>query len=342
MNPEGRLSARESEILCSIVRAYIETGEAVGSRTLSKQRHEPLSPASIRNTMADLADAGYLSQPHTSAGRIPTEKAFRVFVKSLPVRMPSAANRERILNHFNNSESIQDRAERSSRILSELCRAVGIAAALPSVSQELDQVEFLPLSDRRILMVCVTRDQQVHNRVVQVDQELSPDDLTSIRNYINWNFSGWQLADIRRELLSRIAEERAAYDRILQSITQLYHKGLFTLERNTHVHMDGASNLVGLDLHLTKERLRDLFRALEEKQRVLEILDRFLESSGQLGVFVGLEEAHPAMKELSLIGLSVDLPGGLTGRIAVLGPMRMDYERVISTVQQIGAVFAAI
>lgn len=114
------------------------------------------------------------------------------------------------------------------------------------------------------------------------------------------------------------------------------------VERNTHVHMDGASNLVGLDLHLTKEKLRDLFRALEEKQRVLDILDRFLEqSNGQLGVYVGLEEAHPAMKELSLIGLTVDLPGRLVGRVAVLGPMRMDYERVISMVQQIGAVFAA-
>jgi heat-inducible transcriptional repressor len=192
-------------------------------------------------------------------------------------------------------------------------------------------------------MVCVTRDQQVHNRVVHVDQELTADDLSSIRNYINWNFSGWQLSDIRRELQRRIEEERATYDRILQRITLLYHKGLFNVERNTHVHMDGASNLVGLDLHLTKETLRDLFRALEEKQRILEMLDRFLEQSGgQLGVFVGLEEAHPAMKELSLIGLSVDLPGGLAGRIAVLGPMRMDYERVISTVQQIGAVFGAI
>ena len=342
MNSEGGLSARESEILCSIVRAYIETGEAVGSRTLSRQRHDPLSPASIRNTMADLADAGYLAQPHTSAGRIPTEKAFRVFVKSLPVRPPSTAHRERILSRFTDAGSIQDRAERSSRILSELCRAVGIAAALPTEAQQLDQVEFLPLSDRRILMVCVTRDQQVHNRVVHVDEDLSAEDLASIRNYINWNFSGWQLADIRRELSRRIEEERAAYDRILDRINVLYHKGLLNVERNTHVHMDGASNLVGLDLHLTKEKLRDLFRALEEKQRVLEILDRFLEqSNGRLGVFVGLEEAHPAMKELSLIGVTVDLPGGLVGRVAVLGPMRMDYERVISTVQQIGAVFAA-
>jgi heat-inducible transcriptional repressor len=191
-------------------------------------------------------------------------------------------------------------------------------------------------------MVCVTRDRQVHNRVVHVDQDLSVEDLASIRNYINWNFSGWRLPDIRRELLRRIEEERDAYDEILQRVNLLYHKGLLNVERNTHLHMDGASNLVGLDLHLTKEKLRDLFRALEEKQRVLEILDRFLEqSNGQLGVNVGLEEAHPAMKELSLIGLTVDLPGGLVGRVAVLGPMRMDYERVISTVQQIGAVFAA-
>jgi heat-inducible transcriptional repressor len=342
MNSEGGLTARESEILCSIVRAYIESGEAVGSRTLSKQRQEPLSPASIRNTMADLVDGGYLAQPHTSAGRIPTEKAFRVFVKSLPVRTPSAAHRERLLSRFSDVDSIEDRAERSSRMLSELCRAVGIAAALPSEAYQLDQVEFLPLSDRRVLMVCVTRDHQVHNRVVHVDEDLSAEDLSSIRNYINWNFSGWKLDDIRRELLRRIEEERAAYDQILQRINFLYHKGLLNVERNTRVHMDGASNLVGLDLHLTKERLRDLFRALEEKERVLEILDRFLEqSNGRLGVYVGLEEAHPAMKELSLIGLSVDLPGGLVGRVAVLGPMRMDYERVISSVQQIGAVFAA-
>ncbi len=341
MNSEEGLSARESEILCSIVRAYIETGEAVGSRTLSKQRQDPLSPASIRNTMADLSDAGYLAQPHTSAGRIPTEKAFRIFVKSLPVRPPSAAHRDRILSRFNDAGSVQDRAECSSRILSELCRAVGIAAALPTTCLELDQVEFLPLSDHRILMVCVTRDGQVHNRVVHVAQDLSGEDLASIRNYINWNFSGWRLPDIRRELLRRIEEERDACDQILQRVHLLYHKGLLDVERNTHLHMDGASNLVGLDLHLTKEKLRDLFRALEEKQRLLEILDRFLEQSNGLGVYVGLEEAHPAMKELSLIGLTVDLPGGLVGRVAVLGPMRMDYERVISTVQQIGAVFAA-
>jgi heat-inducible transcriptional repressor len=219
---------------------------------------------------------------------------------------------------------------------------VGIAAALPAESQQLDQVEFLPLSERRVLIVCITRDRQVHNRVVRVDEDLTADDLASIRNYINWNFAGWQLSDIRRELARRIEEERAACDLILHRITLLYHKGLLNVERNTHVHMEGTSNLVGLDLHLTKEKLRDLFRALEEKQRVLEILDRFLEQSyGRLGVFVGLEEAHPAMKELSLIGLNVDLPGGLVGRLAVLGPMRMDYERVISTVQQIGAVFAA-
>jgi heat-inducible transcriptional repressor len=342
MNSEEGLSVREREILCSIVRAYIETGEAVGSRTLSKQRHDPLSPASIRNTMADLADAGYLAQPHTSAGRVPTEKAFRVFVRSLPIRPPSALHRERILSRFHDAGSVQDRAECSSRILSELCRAVGIAAALPAASLELDQVEFLPLSDHRILMVCITRDQQVHNRVVHLDQDLTTDDLASIRNYINWNFSGWRLPDIRRELLRRIGEERDAYDEILQRVNLLYHKGLLDVERNTHLHMDGASHLVGLDLHLTKEKLRDLFRALEEKQRMLEILDRFLEqSNGQLGVFVGLEEAHPAMKELSLIGVTVALPGGLAGRVAVLGPMRMDYERVISTVQQISAVFAA-
>src|SRR5450432_421611 len=153
MKTDSPLKSRHSEILSSIVRAYIETGEPVGSRTISKRRNNTLSPASIRNVMADLADEGYLSQPHTSAGRIPTEKAFRFYVRSLTASRVASCETERLRSEFSGLHTIGAHVERSSYILMELTRNVGIAAAIPTISQELDQIELVPLSDRRVLTV---------------------------------------------------------------------------------------------------------------------------------------------------------------------------------------------
>jgi heat-inducible transcriptional repressor len=346
MVTSGRqLSPREREILHLIVRAYIENGEPVGSRTLSRLRHLALSPASIRNVMADLADDGYLIQPHASAGRIPTDKAFRDFAGSVSGKPLPPSERDRIFNQMHSAESLEERVAIASRVLTEMTRNVGIAAALPNTSQELDHLELIALSDLRVLMIVATRDHLVRNRVVTLERQLTQDELTTIRNYINTNFAGWTLEKARAELLRRIEEERAMYDAMLQQITLLCQKGLLVVDQVPHVEMDGASWLIGLDLHLTRERMRELFRALEEKKRVVALLDRFLEtprgdtSLGRVGIHVGLEDAHPAMRELTLIGVTVDLPSGIRARIAVLGPMRMHYERVISAVQQIGRTF---
>ena len=343
MHNQGMTAGRQQEILHSIVRAYIETGEPVGSRTLSKRRQNTLSPASIRNVMADLADEGYLAQPHTSAGRVPTEKAFRSYVQSLTARPMARAEAELVRAELSEAETLEERLEISSHILTHLTRNVGITAALPATEQVLDRIELLVLGDRRVLMVLVTGDHMVRNRVVALDEAVSQDELNSIRNYVNHHFSGWTLLDARRELSLRIEQERAAYDAILRRLTVLHQKGLFEPEAAPEVHMEGASNLVGLDLHLTRERMRELFQALEEKKRLVELLDRFLElPNGELGVHVGLEQAHPAMKELSLIGLTLELPGGGRARVAVLGPMRMHYEKVMSAVLHIGRAFETL
>lgn len=334
------MNARSQEILYSIVRTYIQTGEPVGSRTLSKVRHHNLSPASIRNVMADLADEGYLAQPHTSAGRVPTAKAFQEYARTLNAGRIAMADAERIRAEFSEARSVEDQVERSSHILTELTRNVGIAAAMP-LAQKLDQIELIRLSERRVLMILITSDSMVRNRVLALDQDISADELASVRNYVNRHFSGWRLDEARRELLRVMEEERAQYDDLLKKLSLLCKKGLLQEEIAPEVHMEGASNLVGLDLHLTREKLRDLFRALEEKQRVLELLDRFLENPvGELAVQVGLEDAHPAMKELALIGIRLQLPNGLSAKIAVLGPMRMHYERVMSAVLHIGRGFA--
>jgi len=342
MQGEGTLTAREQEILHSIVRSYILTGEPVSSRTIAWRRHNSLSPASIRNVMAALADEGYLEQPHTSAGRVPTEKAFRCYVSSLVTRPMPRADAERVRAELSEQDTVEGRIERSSRILTELTLQVGIAAALPNTDQTLDRIELMELADRRVLMILVTSDHAVHNRVVLMEEQVSQDELNSLRNYVNHHFSGWKLGGARRELLRRFEEERAAYDATLRRLTVLYAKGLLEVDQAPEVHMEGASNLVSIDLHLTRERMRDLFRALEEKKRLLELLDRFLEQpAGELGIYVGLQDAHPAMKDLSLIGMTFPLPSGMMARVAVLGPMRMHYEKAMSAVLHIGRALKA-
>ena len=335
MRTDMPLTARHREILSAIVREYIETGEPIGSRTISRRRSEALSPASIRNAMADLADAGYLSQPHTSAGRVPTEKAFRYYVRSLSVKRVALAEAERLRNEFSSLDTVGACVERSSHILVELTSNVGIAAAIPALAQELDQIELVPLADRRVLMILVTRDHMVRNRVVALDEPASQEELASIRNYVNQSFSGWQLGEARRELLRRMAEERALYDALMRKLQWLCQKGLLEVDTLPEVHMEGASNLLGLDLHLTREKMRELLWALEEKKRLIDLLDRFLEQPpGELEVHVGLEEVHPAMKDLALIGMTVRMVNGLPAKVAVLGSMRMHYERVMAAVWQ--------
>lgn len=334
------MTPRSRGVLHEIVEAYIATGEPVASRSIAHRRGESLSAASIRNIMADLDQEGYLCQPHTSAGRVPTEKAFRSYVQSLTLRRMASAEIERLKEEFGRLETVEARVEHTSRTLTEMTRSMGIAAAIRQTSPALDQIELVALPDRRVLMVVVTRSHEVRNRVVALDEPVTPEELASIRNYINRNFSGWTLEAVRRELAGRLEHASAAYDHILQKLTLLYTKGLLDIAADSEVHMEGVGNLVGLDLHLTKEKTRELFRALEEKKRVLELLDRFLEQpAGEIAVHVGLSELHPFMGELSMIGLPVELPNGLSAVIAVLGPMRMNYARVMTAVQHVGLAF---
>jgi heat-inducible transcriptional repressor len=288
--------------------------------------------------MADLCDEGYLAQPHTSAGRIPTAKAFRSYIHSLiNNNRVLTAELSRLRTELNREDTMEARVERSSQILTEMTSSVGIAASIPTANQILDQIELLSLGERRVLMIVVTTDRTVRQRMVTLDEMISQEDLESIRNYVNRNFSGWALADVSGELSRRLEQESAAYDEILKNLNELYSRGLLEIEVVPEVHLEGASNLVGIDLHLTREKMRELFRTLEQKKRLMHLLDRFMETrDGELAVQVGLGDAHPSMGELSLIGLSLLLPSGVRAKVAVLGPTRMNYSKVMSAVLHVG------
>ena len=331
---------RRVEILHSIVRSFIETGEPVASRSVSRQHPDTLSPATIRNVMMDLADEGFLEQPHASAGRIPTAKAFSSYVRALPFRKASFSEVQQMRVKLNQSATLEERVERSSSLLTELTSGMAIAAAIPASSQTLDHVELASLGGARVLMIVATRDQMVRNRVVVLDRAVSQDELNSIRNYLNGEFAGWRISAVKAELERRLQEESAAYDDMLRRLTMLYANGLLDVGLAPEVHADGASNLVGIDLQLNREKMRDLFRTLEEKKRLLMLLDQYLETpTGELAVHVGLGDAHPGMAQLSLIGMNVVLPSGFSAKIAVIGPLRMNYERVMTIVSQVGGAF---
>lgn len=334
---------RSQSILHAIVAAYIETGEPVASRTIARAGGRQLSPATIRNVMADLCDEGYLSQPHTSAGRIPTIKAFRAYVDSLPARRVAATEVQRLRSELRHADSVGERLERTSHLLTEMTHNVGIAAAIPTDNQSLYRVEFLLLSGTRILMVVETRDRVVRNRVVNLDTAISQDELNTVRNFVNVQYSGWRLAAIRADLRVRLAEDRAAYDTLLCQLQALCQNGLLDLGLTPEVHLEGAANLVSPDLEVNRERLREIFRTLEEKQRLLELLDRFLEQSRRdVAIQIGLGDLHPSLQDLSLIGLNVLLPTGLSTRVAVLGPIRMNYSQVLSSVSNVGEAIQSL
>lgn len=332
------LSPRHFQVLHAVVQSYIDNGEPVASRAIA--RKYPMSSASIRNMMADLLEEGYLSQPHTSAGRVPTGRGYESYVKTLFGSRIVQAELDRLHLEIRGAGSVEARIERSSKLLTEITRNFGIAAAIPTANQTLDRVELLALPDRRILMVVITRDHMVRNKVISIDDQISQDELISIRNYINYNFGGWVLPNIQRELKRRLELESATYDAILRRVGIFYSMGLLDLGQLPEVYFDGAENLIDIDIHLTRERMRELFRALEEKKRVLQLLERFLEQrDGEVRIQVGLSDVHPSMSELSLIGVRFGMPNGLQAHVAVLGPMRMNYSRAVSAVLHVGRAF---
>ncbi|MCC6265285.1 MAG: heat-inducible transcription repressor HrcA [Bryobacterales bacterium] len=331
-----QLSTRSLEILQAIVREYISTGEPVASRAVSRARRDNLSAATIRNEMADLVDAGYLEQPHTSAGRVPTAKAFRRYVQSLVPRNFPVAELDRLRSQLSSSSSAAERTEQTCHILTGLTRNVGIAAAIPSFSATLDCIELVSLGENRVLIVVVTEDQAVHNKVVNLGEAISQDELNSIRNYVNHHLSGLSLLHARAELERRLADDSAIYDRLLTRLSLFHRMGLLAIDLDPEVFTEGASHLVALELHVTREKLRHLLETLEEKSRLLRLLDLFLATNQEgIAVQVGLHEIHPGLGDFSLIGTNVRLPDGSLTRLAVLGPLRMNYERVIATVRHV-------
>ena len=338
-NP-GPFGPREREILTAIVETYISTGEPVGSRTLSRQNKDGLSPATIRNVMADLADGGFLEQPHTSAGRVPTPQAYRYYVDQISGRATiSAADQTLIADTLQGTVDVQEFLERTSHVLSLVSSGVGVAIGSSGPKNALEHVYFSRQGGNRVLAVVVMKSGVVHDRMMRLERDLSQDDLNTAANYINQNFRGWVFSNIKTELVRRIEQERSEYDRLMKSLEELYKSGaLAAAEPSKNIFVEGVANLLGNQQD--RERLRELVKTLEEKERVADLLSAYLDTRQEaVRVVIGLEEAVPEMRNFVLIGAPARVGEEMRGSLAVIGPTRMDYQHTITAVSYIAQLF---
>jgi len=336
--PLGPAGEREREILTAIVETFIATGEPVGSRTLARASREGLSAATIRNVMADLADAGFLDQPHTSAGRVPSTEAYRYYVEQLSGETRLSHENESIIQDtLAGVTDVQEFMERTSHVLSLISRSVGVTVASSGPRNALEHVYFSRLGDQKVLAVVVTRSGVVRDRVLRLD--LPQSELDMAARYINESFRGWMMEDMRAEIARRLEKERSEYDRLMGSIAQLYQQGaLTTSEAPEAVFVEGAANLVtGEQDH---QRLQDMLRTLEEKEKVVKLLGAYLDTKQEaVRVVIGLDQTMPSMRNFVLIGAPARVGGEVMGSLAVIGPTRLDYQHTMSAVSYIARLF---
>lgn len=336
--PPGPAGGREREILTAIVETFIASGEPVGSRTLARTSREGLSAATIRNVMADLADAGFLEQPHASAGRVPTAEAYRYYVEQLSGEAHlSHENQSIIKDTLTGATDVEEFMERTSHVLSLISHSVGVTVATTGPRNALDHVYFSRLSEQKVLAVVVARSGVVRDRVLRLD--ISQNDLDLAARYINENFRGWTMDDIRAELARRLEQERSEYNRLMNSLEQLYQQGALASNQGTQaVFVEGAANLVTGDQD--RQRLQEMLRTLEEKEKVVKLLGAYLDTQQEaVRVVIGLDEALPSMQNFVLIGAPARVGGEVMGSLAVIGPTRLDYQHTMSAVSYIARLF---
>jgi len=332
------ITTRQREVLTAIVESYIATGEPVSSGSLAQTAFaSAVSSATIRNEMAELSAAGLLDQPHTSAGRIPSAEAFRLYVSQLNARPQNPGRSElqsRIDTSFAGLAGTSALLERTSHVLAALSSGVGVAIGAATATDLLEHIHFSRLTQRRVLAVVVTRSGLVRDRVLALDQDLSPVQLETASNFLNEHFRGWNIERVRAELARRIEHERSAYQQLSDAV-QLWSRTMPEgAPAEQAVYIDGVANLAALPED--RARLREMLSALEQKQQLIEILNAYIDArQDSVRVVFDLEQQSPAMAGLVLIAAPARMASNSTdtlGTVAIIGPKRINYENAMNAV----------
>ena len=330
---QSGLNERFRRVLEFVVTDYISTAEPVGSRTICKRYGIQLSPATVRNVMADLEDLGFLWQPHTSAGRIPTDKAFRFYVdKILNVRSLSQSEREKIRRKYRTSRyDISELLRETSRVLSGLSHYTGVVLAPMMASTIFKHIQFIRLTTDQILAVFVTSGGTLQNKIVHMDDDLSQDELDKMSRYLNEMLKGLTLAQVREKILGEMKREKVAFDRLMEQALKLGHR-TFSSQEEKELYINGQTNILDEPEFANIEKMKNLFRAFEEKSLLITLLDQCLAGEG-LQITIGSESECSEMEGCSLVSSTYGSVDQTLGILGILGPRRMNYSRVIPLVE---------
>lgn len=344
--------SRGQMILSAIINEHFVTGEPVGSKALAEKfaNASGLSAATIRSVMGELEEIGFVEQPHTSAGRVPTDKGYRYFVDNLLGVLSLSNDDLRLIGGEFGLESelldAPDRLmERTSQLLSALSNNVGIVVS-PSLAQDrLQHIEFVNLSDNRVLVVLVSAPNIVHNRIIRLNMALAKEELEQAANYLNAEFAGKSLSEIRAEILSLMHEEKALFDKLLQNAVILCSQSIEEdADSLGEVYVDGTTNILSKKDFADLERLRGLLATIGERSKLLQILNECVARDdkpqpGSVQVIIGSENPTPTLQNCSLISAPYRMGDGSTvGSLTVLGPTRIEYARMISIVSYVARV----
>jgi heat-inducible transcriptional repressor len=326
-------SERSSRILSALVREYIALGEPVPSSLLVSASGLTVSSATVRNILARLEDEGFVQQPHTSAGRIPTDRGYRFYVDLLLESRRSGRTAHAVearLRRKTTAPLIDSVLSEASHVVSQASKHVGFAIRPAHEAAVFDRVEFIPLGTARVLVVIVARGGHVIQKVIDTTEPVTADELREAANYLNAEFSGLPLNRAREAILDRMDEERLLYDALMARAMRLASSTFTDLPDERVLYVDGAASLLGEDYGLTLDTMHALLYLIEEKQRLLELLNAYIEGAG-LTVVIGAEHLDASLRPFSFVLSTYDDAAG-TGTIGVIGPTRMRYSRAIAVV----------
>ena len=339
----SELDSRSGEVLRTVIHRHIRTAEPVGSKAVTGGTQLDLSPASIRNVMAELEERGLLRQPHTSAGRVPTDRAYRLYVDQMLRKTrvsPSQAQAIDVALAGSRGE-IPDLLAEASRQLSQFSNQVGLVLA-PNLQRVLiDRIEFVRLDPRRVVAILVARSGVVHNRMLEIAEPEGQVDLDRIGAYLTDELGGLTLPEMRDRLLTRMAEERAAYDRLMRQSLELGRQALESHEDDAELLVDGASNLIGSPEFSELETMRGLFLTLEEKKALIRLLGQVIDGRG-VQVVIGEENPQEQLNKCSLVVAGYGTEATTLGTLGIVGPTRMEYAKAIALVDHLAAALSRL
>ncbi len=343
------LDERAASLLKALIREFVQTSRPVGSRRLAKIHHEDLSSATIRNVMADLEEMGFVTQPHTSAGRVPTVKGYRFYVDTLTENHQALSDEDidRIRSGLGSEADPDALMNKTSQLLSSLSNNVGFVLAPPMSLTVMKHLEFVKIAVRRVLVILVSQTGLVQHRLIRVEEELKQSELDQASRYLVRNFEGKTLGEVRDELIKLMSEEKALYDRMLQNVILLGSASLMREgeagESDAEVYLGGTAKIISQPELADVNRMMTLFQTFEEKSRLVKILTECVRSDqNRPTVTIGLEKHIPGMRDLALISSPYSYAGGGAGTLGILGPSRMEYEKAICLVDYVAKLFGQV